>query len=271
MKLKSLAALVLCAAGCTGLPQLDISDHLYINQSKTHYKVEKSRESGEKDLQAIVMDSAIEEAWVFNQVDSHWIEIGYSEEVSSVLYDSRIINSLVSADKKPIIYHTHHAKSIERFEKNYIEYLETEKRLMSTLENQFISQGFRINTIQNLLNAVEQKRISRIITLSSAFPSETDILSGNTYNFGITQAVASKFGIIEWRYNQKEINEYLSAYSLLQRRLMGAIVGANEEIINIIVTLLNTTQDQITLSFRPWNNTDPIKNTKLVFQDGSRR
>lgn len=270
MKLIDLA-LVLCATGCSGLPKLNTSDHLYVNTTETHYQVKKSKEAGEKDLQSIVMTSELEEAWVFNPVDSLWIEIGSSESPSSILYDGRIINHLIQTNKKPIIYHIHPAKSLEIIDKNYKEHSETEKRCVEALENPQISQGSRINIIKQLLSAVDQKKTSKLIIISQAFPSETDILSGNTYNFGITQAVVSKFGITEWKSNQKRINDYLSSYNLIQRTLMGTMTGENEKIITALVSLLNTTQDQITLSYRPWINNNQVPYTKLVFRDSSRR
>lgn len=192
MKLKSLAALVLCATGCVSQKdslELPSSTKLYVNlDNSKHYSIKKSKEEGERDLVELAKTSVFEEAWIFNQETSTWTECGQNEGITSV--DSiRPKEDSINL----IRYHIHPIAAVNVTHYLFRDLIQLEGELEIKLKENKIPVE-RAELKASLIRAKSGKLYHKAKILSVAFPSLIDLKLSKDFKC----AVASIYGIMEY-------------------------------------------------------------------------
>ena len=117
--LAALAAIGILAQGCSSprhflkeMYTVSELDHLVMNNQRGLVTyVEKSEEDGLRDLQRLVKESQLEDAWVYIPEDNEWWEVGrYSWEeksFSKASLNGALVEILAGTSKEVIKYHIH--------------------------------------------------------------------------------------------------------------------------------------------------------------------
>ena len=261
MKIKGLAALVLCATGCVGQ-----STKLYINlDNSKHYSIKKSKEEGERDLVELAKTSAYEEAWFFNEENLIWTECGIKEEINYVL--SRRPDNF----EKLIHYHIHPRSAsnitFSLFKNLIIRKGELEARLKKETkkEEKADLKASLIKTKSGIL--YHQAKI-----LSNAFPSLNDMEISKNFKC----VVVSEYGMMEYS-NYKGFNPLMQkAYeAFIPEKLFMEIENCSNDQAAIWFTTKWLNEElfkgAIKLEFRPKTNPNPIPDINFSCQNTSNR
>ncbi len=249
MKLKSLAAIVLCAAGCASqndLLELPSSTKLYVNlDNSKHYSVKKSKEEGEKDLVELARTSAYEESWTFNQETSTWTECGIDESINSVNSKKPKGN-----EKDLIRYHIHPMAALNTTHYLFKDLIKIVGELTTKLKKIEIQEE-RAELKARLIRAEAGKLYHQARILSIAFPSLVDLELSKNFKC----AVASAYGIMEY--------EGYKGFNLLMQKAYDALTPEK-----LFMEIDSGSIDQAAIWFTTkWLNKDVLKNqVKLKFK-----
>ncbi len=249
MKLKGLAAIVLCATGCASQKdslELPSSTKLYVNlDNSKHYSIKKSKEEGEKDLVELARTSAYEEAWIFDQETSNWTECGQNESMTSVDSMRPKGNST-----NLIRYHIHPTAALNVTHCLFRDLINLEVELENKLkENKTPIERAELKA--SLIRAKSGKLYHQAKILSIAFPSLVDLELSKNFKC----AVASAYGIIEY--------ENYKGFNIIMQKVYDALTPEK-----LFMEINDGSIDQAAIWFTTeWLNKDVLKNqVKLNFR-----
>ncbi len=111
-----LTGTVLSCAPHTGKTlEAKTDQQLIVNTTPEHYVVQVKRWEGEQQLRYLANTSAVEEAWIYVEIQGEpgtWYESGMNEQPASVSYDEQVLGTIVKGLKENLVesvttYHIH--------------------------------------------------------------------------------------------------------------------------------------------------------------------